>query len=71
MNAVAPGPYWTALQVTGGQLPEKLPNFGGNTPLERPGQPAEIAPVYVLLAASEATFVTGQVFGASGGRGDP
>jgi NAD(P)-dependent dehydrogenase (short-subunit alcohol dehydrogenase family) len=71
VNAVAPGPYWTALQVTGGQLPEKLVNFGQDTPLGRPGQPAEIAPVYVLLASSEATDVTGQVYGASGGRGEP
>jgi hypothetical protein len=71
VNAVAPGPYWTALQVTGGQLPDKLVNFGQTTPLGRPGQPAEIAPVYVLLASAEATDVTGQVYGASGGRGEP
>jgi hypothetical protein len=71
VNAVAPGPYWTALQVTGGQLPDKIPNFGANTPLGRPGQPVEIAPVYVLLASAEATDVTGQVYGASGGRGQP
>jgi NAD(P)-dependent dehydrogenase (short-subunit alcohol dehydrogenase family) len=71
VNAVAPGPYWTALQVTGGQFPDKLVHFGEDTPLGRPGQPAEIAPVYVLLASGEATYVTGQVFGASGGRGEP
>ncbi len=71
VNAVAPGPYWTPLQVTGGQPPEKIPKFGQDTPLGRAGQPAEIAPVYVLLAAAEATYVTGQVFGASGGRGEP
>lgn len=71
VNAVAPGPYWTPLQVTGGQLPDKLATFGQNTPLGRPGQPAEIAPVYVLLASAEATDVTGQVYGASGGRGEP
>ncbi len=71
VNAVAPGPYWTPLQVTGGQFPDKLVNFGQNTPLGRPGQPVEIAPVYVLLASGEATDITGQVFGASGGRGDP
>jgi len=71
VNAVAPGPYWTPLQVTGGQLPEKLVNFGQDTPLGRPGQPVEIAPVYVLLASAEATDVTGQVYGASGGRGVP
>jgi NAD(P)-dependent dehydrogenase (short-subunit alcohol dehydrogenase family) len=71
VNAVAPGPYWTALQVTGGQLPDKLVTFGQNTPLGRPGQPVEIAPVYVLLASAEATDITGQVYGASGGRGEP
>ncbi|HVT07793.1 MAG TPA: SDR family oxidoreductase [Polyangia bacterium] len=71
VNAVAPGPYWTPLQVTGGQFPDKLVNFGQNTPLGRPGQPVEIAPVYVLLASGEATDITGQVFGASGGRGEP
>src|SRR3569623_3411852 len=71
VNAVAPGPYWTPLQVTGGQFPEKLVNFGQNTPLGRPGQPVELAPVYVLLASADATYVTGQVFGASGGRGVP
>jgi len=71
VNAVAPGPYWTPLQVTGGQLPDKLVNFGQDTPLGRPGQPVEIAPVYVVLAEAEATYVTGQVYGASGGRGVP
>jgi NAD(P)-dependent dehydrogenase (short-subunit alcohol dehydrogenase family) len=71
VNAVAPGPYWTALQVTGGQLPDKVVHFGEDTPLGRPGQPAEIAPVYVLLASPDATYVTGQVYGASGGRGQP
>ncbi|HSS38809.1 MAG TPA: SDR family oxidoreductase [Polyangia bacterium] len=71
VNAVAPGPYWTPLQVTGGQFPDKVVNFGQNTPLGRPGQPVEIAPVYVLLASGEATDITGQVFGASGGRGEP
>jgi NAD(P)-dependent dehydrogenase (short-subunit alcohol dehydrogenase family) len=71
VNAVAPGPYWTALQVTGGQFPDKVVHFGEDTPLGRPGQPAEIAPVYVLLASGEATYVTGQVYGASGGRGEP
>jgi NAD(P)-dependent dehydrogenase (short-subunit alcohol dehydrogenase family) len=71
VNAVAPGPYWTALQVTGGQFPDKLVHFGEDTPLGRPGNPAEIAPVYVLLASAEPTYVTGQVYGASGGRGEP
>ena len=66
VNAVAPGPYWTALQVTGGQLPEKQVAFGQNTPLGRPGQPAELGPVYVLLASGEASDTTGQVYGCLG-----
>jgi len=71
VNAVAPGPFWTVLQVTGGQTPDRVPTFGGDTPLGRPGQPAEIAPVYVALAANDASYVTGQVYGASGGEGNP
>jgi NAD(P)-dependent dehydrogenase (short-subunit alcohol dehydrogenase family) len=71
VNAMAPGPYWTALQVTGGQQPDKLPSFGEDTPIGRPGQPAELAGVYVLLASSESSYATGQVYGASGGRGAP
>jgi NAD(P)-dependent dehydrogenase (short-subunit alcohol dehydrogenase family) len=71
VNAVAPGPFWTALQVTGGQPPEDLPSFGENTPIGRPGQPAELAGIYVLLAASENSYATGQVYGAVGGRGGP
>jgi NAD(P)-dependent dehydrogenase (short-subunit alcohol dehydrogenase family) len=71
VNAVAPGPYWTPLQVSGGQTEEKLVKFGADTPLGRPGQPAEIATVYVDLASSESSYVTGQVYGAAGGRGNP
>jgi NAD(P)-dependent dehydrogenase (short-subunit alcohol dehydrogenase family) len=71
VNGVAPGPFWTALQVTGGQTQEKLVTFGGDTPLGRPGQPAEIASVYVELASADASYVTGQIYGASGGRGNP
>jgi NAD(P)-dependent dehydrogenase (short-subunit alcohol dehydrogenase family) len=71
VNAVAPGPFWTPLQVCGGQPPEKLPNFGKDTPMGRPGQPAELAGLYVLLASNEASYATGQVFGATGGRGGP
>jgi NAD(P)-dependent dehydrogenase (short-subunit alcohol dehydrogenase family) len=68
VNAVAPGPYWTPLQPSGGQKPEKLPQFGADTPLARPGQPAEIAPLYVLLASSEAGFTSGDVFPSTGGK---
>ena len=71
VNAVAPGPFWTPLQVSGGQTMEKLKAFGSDTPLKRPGQPAEIASLYVQLASAKSTYVTGQVFGASGGAGQP
>ncbi|MET0402412.1 MAG: SDR family oxidoreductase, partial [Cystobacter sp.] len=71
VNAVAPGPFWTPLQPSGGQLPDKLPEFGQDTPLGRPGQPVELASVYVLLASHEASYITGQVYGASGGAGNP
>jgi NAD(P)-dependent dehydrogenase (short-subunit alcohol dehydrogenase family) len=71
VNAVAPGPIWTPLQVVGGQQPDKLPEFGSNTPMGRPGQPAELASLYVLLASDEPSYSTGQVFGAVGGRGGP
>ena len=71
VNAVAPGPIWTPLQVTGGQSPQKIPNFGADTPMGRPGQPAELAAIYVLLASNEDSYSTGQVYGAVGGRGGP
>ncbi|TFW17999.1 SDR family oxidoreductase [Duganella callida] len=71
VNAVAPGPFWTPLQVTGGQPADKLPKFGEDTPMKRPGQPAELAAVYVLLASNESSYATGQVYGAVGGNGGP
>ncbi|MDB5367669.1 MAG: short-chain dehydrogenase/reductase [Rhodospirillales bacterium] len=71
VNAVAPGPIWTPLQPSGGQFPDKLPEFGADTPMKRPGQPAELAPIYVLLASAEASYSTGQVYGAVGGKGGP
>jgi NAD(P)-dependent dehydrogenase (short-subunit alcohol dehydrogenase family) len=71
VNAVAPGPFWTPLQVTGGQPPEKLPEFGADSPMGRAGQPAELAGIYVLLASPESSYSTGQVFAAVGGRGGP
>jgi NAD(P)-dependent dehydrogenase (short-subunit alcohol dehydrogenase family) len=70
-NAVAPGPFWTPLQISGGQSPEKLQKFGLETPIGRAGQPAELAPIYVLLASGEASYSTGQVFAAVGGHGGP
>lgn len=71
VNAIAPGPYWTPLQVSGGQPQSAVQQFGKDSPLGRPGQPAEIAPIYVLLASQESSYATGQVYGASGGSGNP
>ncbi len=71
VNAVAPGPYWTPLQVSGGATQEKLQKFGASTPYGRPGQPAEIAALYVHLAAGESSYATGQVMGESAGNGMP
>ena len=69
VNAVAPGPFWTPLQPSGGQTQEKVEKFGTSVPLGRPGQPVEIAPVYVLLASQEASYITGEVYGVTGGVG--
>ena len=71
VNAVAPGPVWTPLQVCGGQTPENLAKFGSETPMGRPGQPAELASLFVSLAAAETSYSIGEVFGATGGRGGP
>lgn len=71
VNGVAPGPVWTALQVCGGQEQDKLENFGGDSPLQRAGQPAELASIFVQLADNGASFSTGQIYGAAGGGGHP
>ncbi len=71
VNAVAPGPIWTPLQVSGGATQEKLEKFGGQTPLGRPGQPAELGSIYVQLAMADASYATGQVYGSAGGSGQP
>ncbi|MGA1834330.1 SDR family oxidoreductase [Rhizobium wenxiniae] len=71
VNGVAPGPIWTPLQVAGGATMEKLQGFGGDTPLGRPGQPAELASIYVQLADPKASYATGQIYGAAGGGGQP
>ncbi|OWK33599.1 SDR family oxidoreductase [Sphingomonas dokdonensis] len=71
VNAVTPGPFWTPLQVSGGATPEKQRTFGESAPLGRPGQPAEIAALYVAAADPALSFSTGQVFGATGGNGQP
>lgn len=68
VNAVAPGPIWTPLQPAT-QPPEKLEQFGSDTPLGRAGQPAEVAPAFVFLASpTEAGYVSGTVLGVTGGK---
>jgi NAD(P)-dependent dehydrogenase (short-subunit alcohol dehydrogenase family) len=67
VNAVAPGPFWTPLQPSGGQPQDKIEEFGASVPLGRPGQPAEIAPTFVFLATQESGYITGEVFGVTGG----
>lgn len=69
VNAVAPGPYWTVLQPSGGQPQEKVKQFGKDAPLGRPGQPVEIAPLYVTLASDECSYASGQVWCSDGGTG--
>ncbi|HEY4124040.1 MAG TPA: SDR family oxidoreductase [Rhizomicrobium sp.] len=71
VNGVAPGPIWTPLQVSGGATMEKLEQFGSQSPMGRPGQPAELASIYVQLAASDASYTTGHIYGAAGGGGQP
>ena len=71
VNGVAPGPVWTPLQVSGGAQPEKQKKFGGWTPFGRAGMPGELAGIYVLLADGQASFATGQIYGSSGGAGQP
>ncbi|MCO5087229.1 MAG: SDR family oxidoreductase [Methylobacteriaceae bacterium] len=71
VNGVAPGPIWTPLQVSGGASMGKLEQFGSTAPAGRPGQPAELAAIYVLLADPAASYTTGQIYGASGGAGLP
>lgn len=68
VNGVAPGPIWTPLQLDEGQPQEAIPKFGQDTPLGRAGQPVELAPVYVLLASDEASYITGQIYGVTGGE---
>ncbi|MFF2493969.1 SDR family oxidoreductase [Agromyces sp. NPDC058064] len=67
VNAVAPGPIWTPLIPSTG-WPDKITDFGKNTPLGRAGQPAELAPAYVYLASDDASYVSGAVLPVTGGR---
>jgi NAD(P)-dependent dehydrogenase (short-subunit alcohol dehydrogenase family) len=71
VNGVAPGPVWTPLQISGGASEEKQKKFGSQTPLGRAGMPAELAGIYVQLADNHGSFATGQIYGSSGGAGQP
>jgi NAD(P)-dependent dehydrogenase (short-subunit alcohol dehydrogenase family) len=71
VNGVAPGPIWTPLQVSGGASEGKVVTFGATAPLGRPGQPAELAGIYVRLAEDDGSYTTGNVYGAGGGQGQP
>lgn len=68
-NAVAPGPIWSPLNPSGGASQQKVEKFGQASAFGRPGQPVELAPVYVLLASQEGSYITGEVYGVTGGRG--
>jgi NAD(P)-dependent dehydrogenase (short-subunit alcohol dehydrogenase family) len=71
VNGVAPGPIWTPLQVSGGATQDHLIHFGQTYPLGRAGQPAELASIYVQLASNDASYTTGNIYGAGGGEGQP
>ena len=71
VNGVAPGPIWTPLQISGGASQGKVVTFGATAPLGRPGQPAELAGIYVRLAEDDASYTTGNIYGAGGGQGQP
>ncbi len=71
VNGVAPGPIWTPLQISGGATKEHFIHFGQSYPLGRAGQPAELASIYVQLADNQASYTTGNIYGAGGGAGQP
>ena len=71
VNGVAPGPIWTPLQISGGASEGKVVTFGATAPLGRPGQPAELAGIYVRLAEDDSSYTTGNIYGAGGGQGNP
>jgi NAD(P)-dependent dehydrogenase (short-subunit alcohol dehydrogenase family) len=68
VNAVAPGPIWTPLNPSGGQPKEKIPEFGKDTPMGRPGQPNEVAPSFLFLACEDSSYMAGQVLHPDGGN---
>ena len=67
VNAVAPGPIWTPLNPMGGQPPEKMDDFGEDTPMGRPGEPNEVAPAFLFLACDDSSYMSGQVLHPNGG----
>jgi len=67
VNAVCPGPVWTPLEISGGIPDKNIPQHGKDTPLKRSGQPVEMAGIYVFLASNESSYVTGEIFGLTGG----
>ena len=67
VNAVAPGPIWTPLNPFGGQEPDKIKDFGKDTPMGRAGQPSEVAPSFLFLACKDSSYMTGQVLHPDGG----
>jgi NAD(P)-dependent dehydrogenase (short-subunit alcohol dehydrogenase family) len=71
VNGVAPGPIWTPLQISGGAQTDKYTKFGSDSAFGRPGQPGELASIFVQLAAEDASFTTGNIYGAGGGKGQP
>lgn len=70
VNAVVPGPFWTPLEISGGQQSHNIPSYGQESPMGRPGQPVEIAPLYVLLASKECSYASGQIWSCDGGKND-
>ena len=68
VNGVAPGPIWTPLQLDHGQPSDAIPDFGQDSLIGRAGQPAELAHVYVFLTSNKASYVTGQIYGVTGGQ---
>jgi NAD(P)-dependent dehydrogenase (short-subunit alcohol dehydrogenase family) len=68
VNGVAPGPIWTPLNPSGGQPPEKIPEFGKDTPMGRPGQPNEVAPSFLFLACEDSSYMAGQILHPDGGN---
>jgi NAD(P)-dependent dehydrogenase (short-subunit alcohol dehydrogenase family) len=67
VNCVAPGPVWTPL-IAQSFSADKVAEFGQDSPLERPAQPAELAPAFVFLASQDASYVSGEVLGVTGGK---